>query len=168
LGVVDTSQIGVAGLIARSVSDEDRIIRLAVVKAEADRNIHVIRPLADQLRQLPSAGGSISLPLQPLTTRGLERYFEIACHELDFADVHELNAILECSSTVNFLLSKLPLGPLDACCAAGAAKTLAAACDAYIHMAEGLQRAVDELLDMGPPAPGVRVPRVFREVDTGE
>lgn len=163
--IVDLSQLELAPLLLRTVSDDDRRMCLVAVQTETFGNRNVLEEFLLQLQEPMDERVGLTLPFRPLRTRSMERYLDIGYHELHLCDIGELEKIVQCSEFFNFLIGKLPLGPSKSEYLGSTLNSIRAAGDLYVEMSYRLHKGVDELLVMERPAPGKRfAEQVFSKI----
>jgi hypothetical protein len=83
LSIVDRSQLELAPLIGRPLSDDERWARFVAIQLEIAKNLRILDQFLPQLENLKPQDG-ITLPLRPLRSNALERFLnEIGYQELD-------------------------------------------------------------------------------------
>jgi hypothetical protein len=158
--IIDLSQLDLAPLLARGISDDERRWILVAVRGEIVSNQLMLDQFVSQLRQLET-NRPIKLPACLIRTRALERHIEIAYQELCPHDLAWLDTVVMTSNTFNFVVGKLPLGPFDAESARSAIDLARTACSSYLEKSSRLDQGLLKILKMERPAPGQRFEEPF-------
>jgi hypothetical protein len=150
--IVDISQLQLAAILSRAMSDEERrwLINLSIVELEGNQKL--LKPFLESLER-GEERRNIQLPFHQLKFRSIERYLEIAYQELHVDDVKELDTYIEACESFNFHIAKLPLGPANTS-VNGAIETIQIAGRYCVDICFRIRSGLGELLKTERPAPG--------------
>jgi hypothetical protein len=161
LSIVDRSQLELAPLIGRPLSDDERWVRFVAVQMEISKNLRILNQFLPQLETFSPKTG-MTLPLRPLRAYALERFLnEIGYQELDPKDISELETMLEWRDMINLIISKLPLGPLGLEFAERAHGALRSFCEEYQDDSDRISKGLDAMREEERPSPGARFEKQF-------